>query len=381
MNFEFSADQMLLKDIARKFLEKEESVKRARAVLEGEESYDKDLWSQVAEMGFTATAIPEEYGGLGLDKVTQCILAEELGKTCAGIAKGVAAHVDLGSLPVSKFGTEEQKEKYLIPSIAGEVIGALAITEPNAGSDARAIKTNAIKDGDSWVLNGTKTWCSNGVICNYVIVAAYTNKDDKKNGISIFIVDKETPGFEVSRKIHKLGHRSSDVAELVFENCKLPANALLGEEEGKFQALMETLIAARISHAIKSVGLATAAFEYALNYSKEREAFGRPINKFQGISFKLAQMATKIETARLLGYKAAWLYDQGRPCVKEASMAKLYSAEVVQWCASEGVQVLGGYGYATEYSAERYYRDAKLSSITEGTSEIQQVIIAKELGI
>ena len=230
-------------------------------------------------------------------------------------------------------------------------------------------------------MNGTKTWCSNGVICNYVIVAAYTNKEDKKNGISIFIVDKDTPGFEVSRKIHKLGHRSSDVAELVFENCKLPADSLLGGEEGKFQALMETLIAARISHAIKSVGLATAAFEYALQYSKEREAFGRPINKFQAISFKLAQMAVKIETARLLGYKAAWLYDQGRPCVKEASMAKLYSAEVVQWCASEGVQVLGGYGYATEYSAERFYRDAKLSSITEGTSEIQHVIIAKELGI
>jgi len=377
--FDFSDEQNMMRDAIQTFCKEE--VEPLVEEAEKTESFPLELFPKMAEMGLLGICFDEKYGGLGLDKVTQCILAEELGKTCAGIAKGVAAHVDLGSLPVSKFGTEEQKEKYLKPSIAGEMIGALAITEPNAGSDARAIKTNATKDGDSWILNGTKTWCSNGVICNYVIVAAYTNKEDKKNGISIFIVDKDTPGFEVSRKIHKLGHRSSDVAELVFENCKLPQNALLGEEEGKFQALMETLIAARISHGVKSVGLATAAFEYALNYSKEREAFGRPINKFQAISFKLAQMATKIETARLLGYKAAWLYDQGRPCVKEASMAKLYSAEVVQWCASEGIQVLGGYGYATEYAAERYYRDAKLSSITEGTSEIQHVIIAKELGI
>ena len=379
LSFDFSDDQNMMRDAIKTFCKEE----IAPLVEEAEktESFPQELFPKMAEMGLLGICFDEKYGGLGLDKVTQCILAEELGKTCAGIAKGVAAHVDLGSLPIAKFGTEEQKEKYLTPSIAGEIIGALAITEPNAGTDARAIKTNAVKDGDSWIMNGTKTWCSNGVICNYVIVAAYTNKEDKKNGISIFIVEKGTPGFEVSRKIHKLGHRSSDVAELVFENCKLPKNALLGEEEGKFQALMETLIAARISHAIKSVGLATAAFEYALNYSKEREAFGRPINKFQAISFKLAQMAVKIETARLLGYKAAWLYDQGRPCVLEASMAKLYSAEVVQWCASEGVQVLGGYGYATEYDAERFYRDAKLSSITEGTSEIQHVIIAKELGI
>ena len=379
LSFDFSEDQNMMRDAIKTFCKEEIAPLVEEA--EKKESFPLELFPKMAEMGLLGICFEEKYGGLGLYKVTQCILAEELGKTCAGIAKGVAAHVDLGSLPISKFGTEEQKEKYLVPSIAGEIIGALAITEPNAGTDARAIKTNAIKDGDSWILNGTKTWCSNGVICNYVIVAAYTNKEDKKNGISIFIVDKGTPGFEVSRKIHKLGHRSSDVAELVFENCKLPKESLLGEEEGKFQALMETLIAARISHAIKSVGLATAAFEYALQYSKEREAFGRPINKFQAISFKLAQMAVKIETARLLGYKAAWLYDQGRPCVMQASMAKLYSAEVVQWCASEGVQILGGYGYATEYDAERFYRDAKLSSITEGTSEIQHVIIAKELGI
>ena len=379
LSFDFSEDQNMMRDAIKTFCKEEIAPLVEEA--EKKESFPLELFPKMAEMGLLGICFEEKYGGLGLDKVTQCILAEELGKTCAGIAKGVAAHVDLGSLPISKFGTEEQKEKYLVPSIAGKIIGALAITEPNAVTDSSAIKTNAIKDGDSWILHRTNPWCSNGVICNYVIVAAYTNKEDKKNGISIFIVDKDTPGFEVSRKIHKLGHRSSDVAELVFENCKLPKESLLGEEEGKFQALMETLIAARISHAIKSVGLATAAFEYALQYSKEREAFGRPINKFQAISFKLAQMAVKIETARLLGYKAAWLYDQGRPCVMQASMAKLYSAEVVQWCASEGVQILGGYGYATEYDAERFYRDAKLSSITEGTSEIQHVIIAKELGI
>ena len=377
--FDFSEEQNMMRDAIRTFCKDE--VEPLVEEAEKQESFPVQLYPKMAEMGLLGICFDEKYGGLGLDKVTECILAEELGRTCAGIAKGVNAHVDLACLPLSKFGSEEQKEKYLAPSIAGEIIGALAITEPNAGSDARAIKTSAAKEKGKWILNGTKTWITNGVICNYVVVAAYTNKEDRKNGISIFIVDKDTPGFQVSRKIEKLGHRSSDVAELVFENCELSEDALLGGEEGKFQALMETLIAARISHGVKSVGLATAAFEYALAYSKEREAFGRTITKFQGISFKLAQMATKIETARLLGYKAAWLYDQGRPCVKEASMAKLYSAEVVQWCATEGIQVLGGYGYATEYSAERFYRDAKLASITEGTSEIQHVIIAKELGI
>ena len=207
LSFDFSEDQNMMRDAIRTFCKEEIAPLVEEA--EEKESFPQELFPKMAEMGLLGICFEEKYGGLGLDKVTQCILAEELGRTCAGIAKGVAAHVDLGSLPVAKFGTEEQKEKYLVPSIAGEMIGALAITEPNAGTDARSIKTNAVKDGDSWVMNGTKTWCSNGVICNYVIVAAYTNKEDKKNGISIFIVDKDTPGFEVSRKIHKLGHRLS----------------------------------------------------------------------------------------------------------------------------------------------------------------------------
>jgi alkylation response protein AidB-like acyl-CoA dehydrogenase len=215
---------------------------------------------------------------------------------------------------------------------------------------------------------------------DFIIVAAYTDKNKKGEGISLFIVEKDFKGFTEANKIHKLGHRSADTAELVFEDCEIPEeNLLVGE--GGFERAMATLLGARITHAAKSVGIAQAAFEYALGYSKERDAFGRPISKFQAISFKLADMAVKIETARLMVYKAAWLYSQGKRCLKEASMAKLYAAEVVQWVATEAVQVLGGYGYGVEFPVERYYRDAKLASITEGTSEIQHIVIARELGI
>ena len=230
------------------------------------------------------------------------------------------------------------------------------------------------------MLNGTKTWITNGTMCDYAVVAAYTDKTKKGQGISIFIVDKGTPGFSVSGKMHKLGHRSADTSELIFEGCEVPEeNMLVGE--GGFAGAMDTLLGARITHAAKSVGIAQAAFEYALQYSKEREAFGRPISKFQAISFKLADMAVKIETARLMVYKAAWLYSNEKKCLKEASMAKLYAAEIVQSVATEALQVLGGYGYSVEYNAERYYRDARLASITEGTSEIQRIVISRELGI
>jgi alkylation response protein AidB-like acyl-CoA dehydrogenase len=348
---------------------------------EKKEEFPKHIFPMLGEMGFLGIVFPEEYGGIGLDKVTECVFAEEMGRVCAGIAMCINAHVDLACLPLWKNGTEEQRKRYLVPAIQGKVIGALGLTEPNAGSDVRAIKTQATKKGDRYVINGSKTWITNGCMADFYIIAAYTDKAKKGEGISLFIVDKGTPGFAVTRKIEKLGHHSADTGELAFDGCEVPEENLLGGTEGGFQAVMDTLIAARITHAIKSVGIATAAFEYALQYSKEREAFGRPISKFQAISFKLAEMATKIETARLITYKAAWLYDQGRRCVKEASMAKLYAAEVAQWVTSEAIQVLGGYGYAVEYPVERYFRDAKLSSITEGTSEIQHIIIGRELGI
>ena len=303
-----------------------------------------------------------------------------MGRVCAGIAMCINAHIGLACFPIYKFGTEEQKQKYLVPGIAGRKIGALGLTEPNAGSDARSIRSQAIKNGNKFILNGTKTWITNGSMADFAVVAAYTDKSKKGEGISLFIVEKGFPGFTVSGKVHKLGHKAADTSELVFENCEVPEENLLGGEGG-FQRAMATLIGARITHAAKSVGMAQVAFEYALQYSKERDAFGQPISKFQAISFKLSDMAVKIETARLMVYKAAWLYGQDRRCVKEASMAKLYAAEVVQWVAIEAVQVLGGYGYGVEYPVERYYRDAKLASLTEGTSEIQRIVIARELGL
>ncbi len=378
INFDFTEEQKMFRDTIIDFCKKE--IEPIVEECEREEKFPKDLFPKLGEMGFLGIVFPEEYGGVGLDKITDCIFSEELGKVNAGIAMCINAHTSLALYPILKFGTEEQKQKFLVPGIEGKKIGALGLTEPNAGSDVRSIRSQAVKKGDKYILNGTKTWITNGNICDFAIVAAYTDKTKKGQGISVFIVEKGTPGFTSSGKIHKLGHKAADTSELIFENCEVPEeNLLVGE--GGFQSVMDTLLGARITHAAKSVGIAQAAFEYALQYAKEREAFGRPISKFQAISFKLADMATKIETARLMVYKAAWLYGNNKRCIKEASMAKLYAADVVQWVATEAVQVLGGYGYSVEYNAERYYRDAKLASITEGTSEIQRIVIGRELGL
>ena len=378
IDFELTDEQQMFKDTIRDFGEKEIAPLVEDA--ENNEKFPVELFPKLGEMGFLGIAFPEAYGGVDLDKVTECIFAEEMGRINAGIAMCVNAHTSLSMVPILKNGTDAQKEKYLLPGIEGKLIGALGLTEPDAGSDARSIRATAVKKGDKYIINGTKTWITNGTMCDYVIVAAYTDKSKKGTGISLFIIDADAPGFTEKNKIHKLGHRSADTAELVFENCEVPEeNLLVGE--GGFMGAMNTLLGARITHAAKSVGLAQAAFEFALQYSKEREAFGRTISKFQAISFKLARMSVQIETARLMVYKAAWLYSNDKKALKEVSMAKLYAAEVVQDVCTEAVQVLGGYGYGVEFPVERYYRDAKLASITEGTSEIQHVVIARELGI
>lgn len=378
LDFEFTEEQNMFRDTVVEFGKRE--IEPLIEEYEKKEEFPKELFPKLGEMGFLGIVFPEEYGGVGLDKITECIFAEEMGRINAGIAMCVNAHTGLALFPIYKFGTEDQKQRYLVPGIAGQKVGALGLTEPNAGSDARSIRTQAVKQGSKYILNGTKTWITNGCMADFAVVAAYTDKSKRGEGISLFIVEKGFPGFKVGNKIHKLGHKTADTGELIFDNCEVPEeNLLVGE--GGFDRAMATLLGARITHAAKSVGMARAAFEYALQYSKEREAFGRPICKFQAISFKLADMAVKIETAKLLVYKAAWLYSQGKRCVKEASMAKLYASEVVQWVATEAVQVLGGYGYGVEYPVERYYRDAKLASITEGTSEIQHIIIARELGL
>lgn len=377
LNFELSEEQKLFQETLADFCANK--IEPLVEEHEKEEKFPMEIFSMLGEMGFLGIMYPEEYGGVGMDKVTDCVFAEEMGKVWSAAAMAVNAHIGLACFPIYKFGTEEQKQKYLVPGIKGEKIGALGLTEPGAGSDARSIRSQAVKEGDKYILNGTKTWITNGSMADFSVVAAYTDKTKKGEGISIFIVEKGFPGFSVSSKIHKLGHRAADTSELIFENCEVPAeNLLVGE--GGFGSAMETLLGARITHAAKSVGLAQAAYEYALQYATERETFGKPISKHQEISSKLATMATKIEAARLLVYEAAWLYGGGRPALKNASMAKLFAADVVQWVATEAIQVLGGYGYSVEYKAERFFRDARLSSITEGTSEIQRLVIAREIG-
>ncbi|QMU55817.1 MAG: acyl-CoA dehydrogenase [Candidatus Mycalebacterium zealandia] len=377
LDFELSDEQKLFQETLADFCANE--IEPLVEEHEKEEKFPEQIFPMLGEMGFLGIMFPEEYGGVGMDKVTDCVFAEEMGKVWSAAAMSVNAHIGLACFPIYKFGTEEQKQKYLVPGLKGEKIGALGLTEPGAGSDARSIRSQAVKEGGKYILNGAKTWITNGSMADFSVVAAYTDKTKKGDGISIFVVEKDSPGFSVSNKIHKLGHRAADTAELIFKNCEIPEeNLLVGE--GGFGSAMETLLGARITHAAKSVGLAQAAFEYALQYSKERETFGKPISKHQEISSKLATMAVKIEAARNLVYKAAWLYSNEKPALKEASMAKLYSAEVVQWVSSEAIQVLGGYGYSVEYKAERFFRDARLSSITEGTSEIQRLVIAREIG-
>ena len=334
-----------------------------------------------ASSGSWGSSSPRSTAASGPTRSPSASSSRRWRRSAPGITASVNAHADLAAFPIYKFGTDAQRERYLPRSIAGEIIGAYAITEPNTGSDAAGLATRAEKKNGGYVINGRKNFITNGTLCDYCLVAAYTDRSKRGEGISVFIVDRDTPGFEVTRKLEKMGHRSSDTAELVFEECEVPEEALLGGKEGAFGALMGALITGRVSHGVKSAAIAEAAFDAARQYATEREAFGRSISKFQAISFKLADMATRIEAAKALAYKAAWLYSTGQPCVKEASMAKYFSAEVADYVCREAVQIHGGYGYIVEYPVERYYRDAKLASITEGTSEIQQLIISKAIGL
>jgi alkylation response protein AidB-like acyl-CoA dehydrogenase len=379
LSYAFTEEQEDLRQMVREFAKAE--ILPLVEEAERHEKFPVEVMPMLGELGLLGIVFPEEYGGIGADKITECIFVEEMAKVCAGITASVNAHTDLSAFPIYKFGTDEQKEKYLPRSIAGEIIGSYAITEPNTGSDAAALASRAEKTANGYVINGRKNFITNGTLCDYCLVAAYTDKTKRGEGISVFIVDRNTPGFEVTRKLEKMGHRSSDTAELVFEDCEVPEEALLGGKEGAFGALMEALITGRVSHGVKSAAIAEAAYEAALQYAQERETFGRTLSKHQVIRFKLADMATRIAAAKSLAYKAAWLYSTGQPCVKEASMAKFYSAEVAEYVTREAVQIHGGYGYIVEYPVERYYRDAKLASITEGTSEIQQLIISKEIGL
>ncbi|MGB9807200.1 MAG: acyl-CoA dehydrogenase [Thermosulfidibacteraceae bacterium] len=378
MRFELTEEQKMLKDMVRRFAE--EQVKPRAKKIDEEGQIPRDIIEQLAELGLFGVHVPEEYGGSGMDYVSYAIVIEELSRACASTGVLVSAHTSLVVDPILKFGTEEQKRKYLVPLAKGEKIGAHAMTEPGAGTDVTSISTTARKEGDYYVINGVKHFITNGREADIFLVFAYTDKEKKHKGISAFIVERGTPGFTVGKLEHKLGIRGSSTAELIFEDCKVPASNLLGEEGQGFYIAMECYDGGRVGIAAQAVGIAQAAYEDSLEFAKTRVQFGQPIANFQAIQFKLADMVTLIEAARLLYLKAAWLKDQGiKSYYLYSAMAKLFASDVAMRVTREAIQIHGGYGYTTDYNVERYYRDAKITEIYEGTVEAQRLTIARAI--
>ena len=377
MDFEFSEEQLEMRRTLRDFAEKE--ILPHAAEWDEKKIFPRKTIAALGELGFLGVIFPSRYGGAGLSYVDYALVIEELARADASVAITLSAHISLCSNHIYEQGTEEQKEEFLTPLASGKWIGAWSLTEPEAGSDAGGTRTTAVLDGDEWVLNGSKTFTTNGSVADVAIAIAVTDKSKGSHGISAFIVPRGTPGFRNGKKEDKLGHRASDTSEMVFDNCRVPKRLLLGEEGEGFVSSLKILDGGRIGIAALGLGIAQASFECARQYSQQRKQFGKSISSFQAIQWKLADMATEIDAARLLMYRAAWLKDRGKPHTKEAAMAKLYASEVAVRAANESVQILGGYGYIKDYPAERYYRDAKLTTIGEGTSEIQRLVIARQL--
>ncbi|MCG5102735.1 acyl-CoA dehydrogenase [Oceanobacillus alkalisoli] len=375
MNFQLTEEQEMLRKMVRDFAINE--VEPTAAERDEEERFDREIFDKMAELGLTGIPWPEEYGGIGADFVSYCIAVEELSRVCASTGVTLSAHLSLASWPIYKYGTEEQKKTFLQLLATGEALGAYALSEPGAGSDVAAMKTVAKKDGDDYVLNGNKVWITNGGVADLYIVFAKTDPAANHKGISAFIVEKGTEGFTFGKKEKKLGIRSSPTTELIFENCRIPKENLLGEEGEGFKIAMTTLDGGRNGIAAQAVGIAQGALDASINYAKEREQFGKPIAETQGISFKLADMATEVEAARLLTYQAAWLESNGKPYGKESAMSKLFAGDAAMRITVEAVQIFGGYGYTKDYPVERYMRDAKITQIYEGTQEVQRLVIGR----
>lgn len=370
-------DHHQVRDMVRRFAE-EVVAPRARE-LDETETFPHDTVRQMAELGLLGLPYPEKYGGAGMDTVSYAIAVEEIARVCASTAITLAAHVSLGCGPVYGAGTEEQKLRFLVPMAKGEAIGAFGLTEANAGSDAAGTQTKAVKTAGGWLVNGSKIYITNASYAKYVTLTAVTDASKGANGISAFIMDTATPGFRVGKKEKKMGLRGSDTVEIVFEDCLIPDDQMLGEPTGGFKAFMRTLTGGRISIGALALGCAQGAYEHALAYSKVRHQFGQPIAGFQGIQFMLADMAVKIEAARHLVYHAAQLRDAGAEYTKEASMAKLFASEIGNWVTDKAIQIHGGMGYCRDLPVERMHRDVKLMEIGEGTSEIQRMVIAREI--
>jgi alkylation response protein AidB-like acyl-CoA dehydrogenase len=377
MDFRLSEEQDLLRRSVREFAETE--MRPHVREWDQEQHFPIELMPKLAALGLLGIQFPEQYGGAGMTALDYCICIEELARVDPGVALSVAAHNGLCSAHIFLFGNEAQKQKYLTALARGERIGAWGLTESTSGSDAAGMRTVAAKAGACWVLNGAKTFTTHGRVGDVMVVMAVTNRAAGTKGISAFIVEKGTPGLSPGKKEDKLGMRASDTSEVLFENCRIPADQLVGEEGHGFINTMQVLDAGRIGIAALAVGLAQGAYEAALSYARERKAFGKTISSFQAIQWKLADAATRIEAARLLTYRAAYLKEKGRRTTLESSMAKLYASEMAVRVADDCVQIHGGYGFVKDYPAEKYFRDVKLTTIGEGTSEIQRLVIARQL--
>lgn len=377
MEFELNEDQRMFKEAAREFAA--ERIAPLAQEFDEKEEIPKSIFKELSELGYLGMMLPEEYGGSGMDFLSYILVMEEFAKVCAALEISISVHNSLVSGAIYRFGTEDQKKNYLPRLAKGELFGAYSLTEPTAGTDAGSLKTTAVSKGDHYVVNGTKSFVTNAGIADLVIVFVLTNPEAKAKGISCVLVEKGLEGFNVGAKEKKMGIRGSDTRELSFEDCKVPKENLLGEENKGFKLALTLLEPSRIAVGAQCLGIAQAAFDEALKYSKERVQFGQPICNFQAIQFKLADMAIKIDAARLLVYRAASMHDRKIRCTREASMAKLYASEVANWVVNEAVQIHGGYGYMKEYAVERYFRDARVTEIYEGTSEVQRIVISRDL--
>lgn len=378
MELYFRDEHRMLQEMVRDFAQNE--VAPIAAEIDQNERFPKELIPKLAELGLLGIPFPEQYGGAEMDTLAYTLAIEELAKVDSSVAITVAAHISLGSYPIFLFGSDAQKEKYLPRLTAGEFLGCFGLTEPGAGSDAAGTKTNAVRDGDEWVINGAKMFITNAGYAGTCVLTAVTNPAlEGTNGISAFLVETHTPGFIIGPPEKKMGWRASDTRPLTFENMRVPADSLLGPLDNGFKQFTKALQGGRISVAALGLGLAQAALNAAIKYADEREAFGKKLYRFEGVGFPLAEIATKIEAARHLVYHASYLKDQGKDTTTAAAMAKLYATEVAVKATQMAVQIHGGYGYIKEFPVERYFRDAKILTIGEGTSEVQKLIIRKGL--
>jgi alkylation response protein AidB-like acyl-CoA dehydrogenase len=377
MHFELSEEQVLLRRSIREFAEQE----LGPHIMEWDNAqhFPHELLPKLADLGLMGIQFPEAYGGSAMSAVDYCICIEELARVDPSISLSVAAHNGLGAAHIALFGSEAQKQQYLVPLAKGEHLASWGLTEPGSGSDAAAMRTAAVRDGDSWILNGSKAFITHGKSADTMVVMAVTDRAKGAKGISAFIVERGTPGLLAGKKEDKLGMRASETCEVIFQNCRVPAAQMIGEEGQGFIQTLQVLDAGRIGIAALAVGLAQGAYEAAKAYAADRRQFGRPIHGFQSIRWKLVDNAARVEAARLLTYRSAWLKDQGRRMTLESSMAKLYSSEIAVRASEDAVQIFGGYGFVKDYPAEKFFRDVKLTTIGEGTSEVQRLVIARQL--